>query len=167
MVGKIDDSTGATVSIPLLHERIHSGKTFVASFKTPDADPLADNGTLEFLIITGDIPLYFSFQSAGNDDVETAFFENTTVSNNGTMLSVVGLNRKRSLAPSAAVWRDPTITADGDQLSNLFTSWAIEEPIARDDINWVLKENTNYLVRVINRAGAVQPVSLVIQWYEL
>jgi hypothetical protein len=166
MAGKIEELFGAAVGISLVHERIHNGRSFVASYKTPDASPLADNGTLEFLVIVGSAPVHFSFQAGGNNDLEIVFFENVTVSGNGTSIPVVGLNRHRSQSPTVSIWRDPTITSDGDQVLNEFFSWSTGSPAPRENLEWILRSSTQYLARVINRAGATQPVSLVANWYQ-
>jgi hypothetical protein len=160
------DFSGAAVGIAFPHERVHTGNAFIASYKTPDASPLADNETVEFLVITGDKLSHLSFQTGGNNDLELIFFEGTTVSNNGTSMAAVGLNRNRSLPSNPQIWRDPTITADGNQLMTEFTSWSTGLPLPRDNVEWILAKNTSYLIRVINRAGANQPVSLVTSWYQ-
>jgi len=163
--GKIDNVSGAKVAIDILHNRVHESKTWLCSYKTPDASPLPDNGTLEFLVINGR-GADLSFQPDGNGDIEVVFFENTVVSNNGTQLAVVNLNRERSLDTDVTVFRDPAITSDGDQLLIQFSSWSTGGPAPRGAIIWILRPNTNYLIRVINRAGSAQPISLVAEWHE-
>lgn len=163
---KIDNDTGAGVVVDNAHNRIHEGKSFIASFKTPDGSPLGDNATLEFLIATRAKILHFTFQPGGNSDLEIEFFEDTTVTNNGTEVPVVGLNRERSIASQGDVYRGPTISSDGDLLLNEFTSWSTGVPQPRSTLEWHLKPNVNYLVRITNRAGATQPVSLIANWYQ-
>lgn len=163
---KIDDNSGSGVVIFYPHERIHSGRSFVSTYKTPDLSPLADNASLNFLIIPRAI-IHFVFLVSGNNDIETLFYENTTASNNGTQLSVVGLNRAKSYASEATTWRGPTITNDGDLLETLFSSWSVNLPYPRgSESEWILKANVNYLLRVTNRAGATQPIGVLLQWYQ-
>src|SRR5512139_3957473 len=110
MVGNSDDRTGSAIIVDYSQERIHQGKSYIATYKTPDASPVADNTNLDFLIITGAVAIDFIFGAGGNGDIEIQFYEETVVSNNGTQVPVVGLNRQRSLAQTPVVWRGPTIT---------------------------------------------------------
>jgi len=161
----VDTTTGASVNVDYRQERIHFGKSYIATFKTPDASPLADNAVLEFFIITGDVPVDFVFSAIGSGDVETAFYENTVVTNNGTGVPVVGLNRLRSLAPTPTVWRGPTITSNGDLIYNDFRTFGVEPQFTQLK-GWILRPNTNYLFRAINRQGSAQPMHMLVAWDE-
>lgn len=164
-MGNNDARTGSAVGIDYSQERIHSGKSYIATFKTPDASPLADNATIDFLIINGPVGIDFIFTSSGTGDIEVQFYEGTAVTGNGTSVPVVGLNRERSLAQTPAVFRAPTISNDGSLLYNDIRTFGVE-PQFTHNAEWVLRPNTNYLVRAINRQGAAQPVYLLVAWDE-
>lgn len=151
-MGNSDPRTGAEVSVDYSQERIHSGKSYVATFKTPDASPLADNASIEFLIINGAVGVDFIFTASGIGDIEVQFYEGTTVTNNGTGVPIIGLNRQRSLAQTPTVFRAPTISADGDLLYNDIRTYGVE-PQFTHNAEWILRPNTNYLVRAITGRG--------------
>jgi hypothetical protein len=168
MIGRSDDLTGAMLTIAFEHERVHSGKTFQTHYKSPDASPIADNAAVNILIKTTTIPIHFMFSATGGGNLEILFFENTTVTGDGQGLSVIGMNRFRSLAPKTTAFFNPTITNDGDTLFNGFDSRGVglATPEARQGTEWILKTNTNYLIRIINRAGGARDIAVVAQWYQ-
>lgn len=165
MIGNTDDLTGSSIEIPYDQERIHSGRAYVASYKTPDASPLADNAAIDFLILNAAKAIHLVFTFSGNSDVEIQFYENTAVSNNGTQVPIIGLNRQRSLPQTPVVWRGPTITAIGDLLYTDFRTYGVGTEFSHF-MEWILRPNTNYLIRGINRAGNTQPVYMLIEWDE-
>lgn len=168
MIGRSDDLTGAVVIIELEHERVHAGHAFQSSYKSPDGSPIADNAAVNILIKTTTIPVHFTFSVSSGGNLEVLFFENTTVSNDGESLPVIGLNRHRSVAPTATTFFNPTITLDGDELFIGFDSRGVNlsTPETRPNTEWILARNTNYLVRAINRSGADRDVSVAVQWYQ-
>jgi hypothetical protein len=164
MNGRVDFESGSAAVIQDVHSKLHDGRVFIASYKTPNASPLADDGTIDFLVVVGAIEIHPIFIAQGNNDLETVLYENTVVTNNGTSIPVIGMNRARSLSTTVTVFRDPTITNDGDLLFNDLRAWGINNENFVDG-SWVLRPNVNYLFRVINRAGVAQPVSTHIKWY--
>ncbi len=81
------------------------------------------------------------------------------------------MNRNEiSSGPTAAAYHTPTVTSAGNQLYiTLLPGGARNQATggtARPGTERVLRTNTNYLLRLTNRAGGNQPASLGIQWYE-
>lgn len=167
MIGRTDKDSGASVIVPLAHMHIHEGRMFEASYKTPDGNQLADNDSLDFLFRPNTAHCHFSFGAIAANPIEVLFYESPTNTNVGASLNVIGLNRIRTLSPAAVCYRDPTISAVGNLLQNTLQVWGLS-PLtsAFPESPWVLRLNTDYLIRVTNRAGSAQDVGMVIQWFE-
>lgn len=168
MNGTVDELTGASTIIDLVHERIHAGRTFQTSYKSPEGSEVADDGTVEVLVKNTTIPVHFTFSATGGGNLELSLFEAPTTTNDGSQLNVVGMNRQRSIAPTVTTFLSPTITADGDQLFNGFDSRGVglTTPEGREGSEWVLRRNTDYLIRITNRAGGARDIAVILQWYQ-
>lgn len=165
-----DDLTGALSVIDIVHHEIHEGELYHVSYKSPDAAPVADNGTVTFLITTGTKYCHLIPLPAAGGDAEYEFLEGTTYTG-GT--GMVVRKKYRSLGDgdnTAVVRRDVTVTGAGTLLENDFLPGgrggnAIGS-VGGQRSEWILIPSTNYLCRLTNRAGNVQPMSLTIEWYE-
>lgn len=164
----VDNLTGSQIVLDLVHERVHAGRTFQASYKSPDASPIADNGTIDILVKVSSIPIHFIFGANAGGNLELAFYETPTITSNGTLLNTVGLNRQRSVSPQTTIYLNPTVTSVGNELFNGFDSRGVGflAPISREGTEWILKKDTDYLIRAINRAGGDRDMSVSVQWYQ-
>lgn len=167
MIGRTDKDSGASIVLRLAHMHVHEGRMYEVSYKTPDGSQLADNGSLDFLFRPNSAHCHFSFGVIAANPIEVLFYESPTITNVGTSLSVVGLNRIRTISPASVSYREPTVSAVGNLLQNTFQVWGLA-PLtpAFPEIPWILKMNTDYLIRTTNRAGSAQDVGIVIQWFE-
>ena len=168
----LDPTSNSLQVIDFVHHEVHEGDTYQASFKTPDGAPLADNATLEVLIQAGNQPMHTVYAAAAGGDAEIALFEGTTFSAAGTAMPARNMSRLSTNTALATITHTPTTTLDGAQLQNAFLPGGAGGPpstpggAARQDTEWVLAPDTNYLLRLTNRSGGAQPASLVVQWYE-
>lgn len=170
--GKLaQDIDGALVAVLYQHHEIHEGSTFLVSYKSPDAAPVADNGTILFIITTHAKYAHMAFRAACGGDMEGELYEGTTVTA-GTGFAMVEYNKNRASAKAATVGvrRQMTIVAVGTLIENEFvpggTGPQAVGGAAATRAEWVLAPNTVYMVRITNRAGNAQPMSLAIEWYE-
>ena len=165
------DLTGALTAILYAHHEIHSGSTFLCSYKSPDASPIADNGTIAFVVTTRAKYAHVIFQAACGGDMEAEFYEGTTVTA-GTGAAMVEHNKNRgsTKTPTVGVRRDMTVVGAGTLLENEFIPGGIKNQAvggaSTSRAEWVLAPNTVYMARVTNRAGNAQPMSLAMEWYE-
>jgi hypothetical protein len=168
---------GAPMMIDWVHHHVHMGDTFQASFKTPEGSDIADNAALEILISPTNevIEAHTTFMVAAGGDAELEFWEQTETSDDGTGLDERNMRRRRAGTNFATirVFEGPTITVDGIRLHHSFLPGGAGPAqfaaggTAREDTEWVLALTApNYLIRVINRSGSAQPMSVVVQWYE-
>lgn len=170
-LGAQDSVTGAPAVLNYAHHEIHSGSTFVVSYKSPDASPVADNGVVTFTITTHAKYAHILFRAACGGDMEGELYEGPTVTaGTGTALTPRNKNRASGKNHSVGVRVGMTIGAVGTLLENEFMPGRTG-PLAvggasstRDE--WVLAPSTVYLVRITNRSGGAQPMSLAAEWYE-
>lgn len=134
---------------------------------------LANGGTQEFLLVTPASPQAIHLQAieltvdTGPDSIQ--IFEGCTVSANGTALTQINRNRNCTTASVLNVYRDPTVTGDGTEISKhkIFSAQNKTPITSLGDVDeWVLKYDTNYLVRFTNNSGGVGDVEIHMSWHE-
>lgn len=148
-----------------LHQKVHEGELFTASYKTPDGAPVADNASLDILIRTGTAAPHIEFTVSCAQAYEAILYESTTVTDNGTQLSERNRNRRSNKTSVVDAFHTPTVTATGNLILHELAS-GILGGVSRSEEEWILKPNTNYLLRLTNRAGSAQPMSAKVDWYE-
>ena len=159
-------------SIDFAHSKVHAGDFYTVS-KISNA--VASSGTLEIFIITGSTyELHMNFNTSAGGDSEFYLFEGTTVSANGTALTPYNNNRVSSNTAEASFYHTPTITGDGTQLyvdfvpggSGVFGAGGTAGGPIRSGTEVILKQSTNYLVRVTNTSGGAIDLSMGLGFYE-
>jgi len=169
--GAQDRVTGAPAVIDYAHHEIHSGSTFVASYKSPDASPVADNGTIIFILTTHAKYAHILFRAACGGDMEGELYEGTTVTaGTGSAQAVYNKNRASTKTPTVGVRRGMTVATAGTLIENEFMAGGTGPQgvggATASRAEWVLAPSTVYMVRITNRAGNAQPMSLAAEWYE-
>lgn len=166
-----DEEVGGLIITDSVHNEVHEGMMFQASYRSPDASDVADNGTLDLLVRVGADNIHTAFEFVAGGDAEHAIYEGTTVtdSNFGTALSENNMNRGSIITTDVQVTHTPTINSIGTLLHNMFlpggTGGQALGASIRTGTEWILAANTTYLLRLINRAGTAQPLCIVLQWY--
>lgn len=159
-----DSTTGALEVIDYAHHEIHSGSSFVyTGYAT-----LAASAVQNLLIITPDTTKWAHFtghvQTSGEATV--AFYEGATVSANGTTTTPYNRNRNSATAPTLAIYTGPTVTGDGTLLySGLIGSGRSFGGQVREEAEWILKQNTIYLLRITSAVND-NNVTWALNWYE-
>jgi len=165
-----DDITGALSTIDTVHYEVHEGETFQSSYKSPDDGAIADNASLDMLLVTGANYAHLTFSVAAGGDCEVLFYESTVTSNDGTALAENNMQRYSTNTATVTATYTPTVSNVGTLLHNSLQPGGRgpQAPggTSRAETEWVLKTGTKYLIRATNRAGTAQPVSIVAQWYE-
>ncbi len=171
----LDEVTQKPILIDFVHHEVHDGNTFQASQKTADASPIADDASYDMLIIVGnEAEAHLVFGAASGGTAEVILYKDTTVSDNGAQVAVQ--NMRQSLhgikLNTTRAFTTPTITLVGTQMNIQLLpggsgpGQGTSGGTVREGTEWVLNPNTNYLIRVTNRSGAAQPISIMAQWYE-
>lgn len=165
-----DDISGALVAVDFAHHEIHEGDTFQVSYKSPDASPIGDNATVILVLTTTTKTAHLVFDGAAGGDFEGEFREGVTVTTGGTNLTPQNKNRTFPNNNTVTVVRDPTVSDAGVLLENAFipggTGPTAAGGVGSGRSEWILKKNTKYMLRMTNRAGTNQPMSVRAEWYE-
>lgn len=156
-------------TISFVHERIHEGDTFSASYA---AEGFADNAVIDFVITTGVKQFHLTgFVSAGGDALAYLYEAPTVTGGTGTAQSLLNKNRTKTNVPNSSVLRNPTVTNVGTLLQSILIPGGTGGNAvgattgARNE--WILAPNTKYLVRLQNVAGTAQPMAMDIEGYEI
>lgn len=164
---RVDEEEGANalVVIDTVHDRIHRGQMFSASFVNA---ALGSAGTLEvLLVVTGDAHLRLKGSSGGDGRLQ--IYEGTTVSANGAALSLPNRNRGSALSTTLAAYSGPTITADGTLLYDTIIPGGSGN-FSGGGSGGFLEEFDlvagNYLIRLTNIAASAEPCSINVDVYE-
>lgn len=146
---------------------IHPGLEWVASFKNPDATPIANDANFDLLFVTANSQTRFNYRVNASQIYELLFYENPTVTNNGTRLFRRNYNRPKAYnRPTAQVFHTPIIGMVGDLLINEICNGPSGGP-GDGFADWVLSDNSAYLIRLTNRSGqAAADMSIVVTWDE-
>lgn len=166
VVPYIDKTTGVLVMVDQVHTEIHEG----TMFSVCNVTDLTSSGNMTFLLITPNSTnglIHIVFDVETESEAEYQLWENSTISNNGT--AVTPINRNRSIATTAAtkVFYTPTITSLGATLCT--KHWGSGKGVGGGDRSieeWVLKANTNYIIRVTNFTVNANHATLEMVWYQ-
>lgn len=157
---------GRLVAISPAHSAVHLGYSYtIAAFET-----LANTEVGNFLFSVPDIaPLYCHVVIEVGNSVECLYemFEGTTVSANGSEYSSVNRNRNSTNEALMKVYSGPTVTADGSII--LTSKVGVAKKYGgqvRSENEFVLKNNTNYMLRVTNLASGDNIINGLVSWYE-
>lgn len=167
----IEDLSRALVVIQTEHAHLHNGEMYEASILLSEAGAIADNANADMLIQLT-TPAHTIIGAACGGDAEVFVYENPTFSAAGTALTAYNKNRISSNTSSAVVTHTPTITVVGTKLFERFMPGgkaAVAQGISDGSYGHerILKGGNDYLIRVTNRAGTAQAISINLEFYEL
>lgn len=169
---------GAIIAIPPEHHEIHCGDSYTAHH----VEDLSNGNTIDYVIITpdwgdpvlGDDPMgdqsvkvaHFVGELSGQAETEVFFYENPTITSNGNALAVNNRNRNSSNIDFLNIYEGATISNTGIELehSQFGANKSVGGSINRTD-EWVLKNNTAYLARVINKTTSNNYHNIRFQYY--
>ena len=162
---QIDPYTAAFANIDHSHQEIHSGDMY--SFF--DVNDIANSATRDLLVITPNTTkwAHFTIIVDGEAEFDYAIYEGATTSANGTSVSVFNRNRNSSNTNTTLVYHTPTVSGTGTMIGRKHigggkalggTSRGAEE--------WILKQNTKYLIRITNSTTSDNFMSVEGVFYE-
>jgi len=167
---------GALITIPPEHHEIHCGDSYEMSYI---AD-LSNGGVLNILIIVpneglsetnpGDSQGVKQYHLKGTVTTEAEatieFFEGTTVSANGTAIDVFCRNRNYSSGDEIDIYHTPTVTSTGTRLiiAKSGSGRSVGGLVGRSD-EFILKDNTIYLLRITNDVTTNEWVNVNLDYY--
>jgi len=167
---------GSLVTIPPEHHEIHCGDSYEMSHITD----LGNGGVLDILVVVpnegliethpGDAQDTKQYHFKGTVVCESEstieFFEDVTVSNNGTALNVFCRNRNFSAGDEIDMYHTPTVTSTGTRLvvAKVGSGRGFGGTVGRSD-EFILKDNSLYLLRITNDTTSVSWVSVNVDYY--
>lgn len=161
----IDHSSNSVKMIDETHAKIHEGK----HCKFEDYRILSSSETKYFLLYTDGkefhFNYYFSFESG---EGEFIIYENPTFDNVGILLNnVFNSNRNSNISTVGVLYEDPSITNEGTQLFRMrLGAKRTSGEISRGDNEIILKNNTYYLIKIVNHITSNNIVNLRFVGYE-
>lgn len=163
----IDASTETLQTIDYEHHKIHSGSEYRAGFQKD----IPNGGTAAFAITTPNTTSWLHFKLAVDIELEAqiGLYENPDSVTGGTAVTPRNANRNSANTSGATCVSDPTYTIGSAILLGMVVvgsgkSIGGESASANE---WILKQNTTYLIVVTNQAtGATNECNIKCRWYE-
>ena len=161
-----DTNTRATIAIEYEHSRIHEGFYFTV-LDTLDV-PNGDNRT--FLLVTPDTTRWAHLVWEIEHELETSieFFRGTTVSDTGTLIPAFNRNGNSTNNATTLVFHTPTVDTLG-MLVGTIQQGDGKKAGGSDRVSneFILRQNTIYLIRITNMTVNNNLIFTKLNWYEL
>lgn len=166
---RIDRPSDTLQSIDFAHHMIHSGRTWrITDFReVPAATP--KNLLFRAPPLSAETFIHMLWTNIITEaEFEINVFRDPTVTLDGTPFGpIVNADDNTLDAPQLQVFEDPTISADGDRISGVALGVGGGTPgAARDQSEFILRVDTDYLYRIEKRTSGTDFVTLQIIWYE-
>lgn len=165
----IDAKVGGIVTTDHVHHEVHEGEMFVASYTVPHGSELANDASLDILIVTAAKEAHLFASIGVGGDCEVLFYEDATTSAAGTALAENNMNRRSSATAVETITHTPTVSTTGTLLLQTFLPGGSGPQAgggaSRSNTEWLLDINSKYLLRITNRSGSTIQASATLQWY--
>lgn len=160
------DNSGAPVTIDYPHYRIHTGATYTTGY---DLDT-SNGASLDILVVTPNTTVrsHFTYEIVAELEAHFTMYEGVTTSNNGTALPSYNRNRNSANTSTLLTYHTPTVSNLG---STLLRRWHSGSGRAygggdRGTHEFILKQNTSYLLRITNSTTNNNYMAVKLDWYE-
>lgn len=171
----LDEVTQKPIFIDFVHHEVHEGNTYQACQKSADGSPIADDASYDMLLITGnEAEPHLVLSAAAGGISEVIVYKDTTVSANGALIATQNMRQALhgTKLNTLLAYTSPTVTLVGTLIhiqllpGGMGPGQGTSGGTARQETEWQLAINTTYMIRVTNRSGGAQPISILAQWYE-
>lgn len=156
------------VNIERIHQLVHEGRLFQLSGEFT----LAAAGTAYFLGITDSKTVHFTngaITSTGTP-LNIIFYEDATVSANGTQVFGLNKNRNSATTPTLLTYSGPTVTGVGTPIEYGMVTTAPGNAGGDASLfasEWVLDNASNYLISITNNDAQTATIDYNFLWYEV
>lgn len=160
----IDTMTDALNVVDYAHHEIHAGSHFHAS-RTVN---LGNGASVDVLITTPNTTKHAHMVGSIGVELESHmyFYENPNVTG-GTAIAAYNRNRNSATTAGVTVKHTPTVNSTGTLITEShFGSGRAAGGERRENAEWVLKQNEDYLLRVTNATANENYVTILLDWYE-
>ena len=168
---------GVILTIPVEHHEIHCGDSYEATF----VGELGNGDSIDILIVVPDEGLtetepglqqavkQYHLKGAVSVEAEgtVEFFEGVTVSANGTAIPIFNRNRNAATyVDFLAIYQGATTTVTGTRIEvqKVGSGKSAGGEAGRSD-EWILKDNTSYVLRITNNTTSANYYSLKLDYY--
>ena len=161
----IDDDTRVIVTIEYEHYQIHAGNTFTVL----EVIDLGNGAVHDNLIVTPNTTRWAHLVWEIEHELETQilFYRGTTYSDNGTEISSFNRDGNSTVNATTLVYHNPTVTDVGILIATIQQGDGKKAGGADREANeFILKQNTAYLIRITNLTVNNNLVSIKLNWYE-
>lgn len=155
------------VFIDILHHKVHDGEVFIVS----DIDTDVDTASPKYWHIK--TPAGIKFHMRINLETDTGglveFFEDPTTTGDGTALVAYNADRNAAKTTTVEFYYDPTVSNDGTRIQVARIGAGRDKKlggIARAQVEWILKKNEQYLVKITPDANDAE-VTMNLEGYEV
>lgn len=164
---RVDSSTHSLQTISYEHHEIHSGSHYEVRINKDMANP----GTYNIAFTTPDTTkwAHMIFGVSCELEAEIALYENITSFGSGTGITPINNNRNSANTSGLVDMEYDTTAVMGTPVTLATIVLGSKKDIggeARGQAEFVLKQNTTYLMLVTNQAGATNETNLFLNWYE-
>ncbi len=162
----VDSATHALLVIDVEHYEIHEGATFTVL----NVVDLGNAEVRDILIVTPDTAKWAHLVWEIEHELETKiqFYNNTTVTNNGTAIQAINRNGNSTENSTTLVFHTPNITNVGDLLGTIQQGDGKKAGGSDREANeFILKQDCAYLVRITNLTVNNNLIFTKLNWYEL
>lgn len=160
---------GGVVMIDSAHHEIHCGDSILFT----DVVDLTNSAVRDILFVVPnpDIPekrYHFYIEVLTESEANYKLYESVITSNNGTVVSAFNRNRQDPVVPENEIvfTHTPTVTNLGTLIET--EHWGSGRGVGgvnRAASEWVVKNNTKYLIRLTNATAVNNQVSLKVAYY--
>jgi hypothetical protein len=168
--GATSGNTGYLTSVEYEHHKIHEGDHYECSDYDSDVDITGPKYWHIKTPASGRTHLTFEVIAARNGLLE--FFENPTITGDGTLLTCYNNDRNSSNTPNTLFYYDATASSDGTKLDTFVIGSDGSNPVGdrggdnRRNNEWILKASESYLIKFTAATDNCR-VSMQSEFYEV
>ena len=161
----IDEATRAIATIEYEHYQIHEGNTFTIL----EVNDLGNGVVRDILVVSPNTTEWAHLVWEIEHELETLiqFYQDTTYTDNGTEITSFNRNGNSTHTATTLVYHTPTITNVGTLIGTI-QQGSGKKAGGSDRLSneFILQQNTAYLIRITNLTVNNNLIFMKLNWYE-
>lgn len=176
-IGPTDPVSDLPVIIDYDHHQLHEGETFrwdvyvssLASGNSKDIRFVVPNISVPAGVVAAARMPHFRFEVVGSADADLFLYEAPTFTGNGNQRTPIPAERNGSYSSQLQIWEDPTVSVVGSQIFRgvIFAAKNSAGSTTSTLDEFILKNNTSYLLRVTSGAAGNKVLIRVLYYEDL
>lgn len=163
-----DEEEGYLIVIDSVHNEVHEGEMFHTNHIFSS---VANGGNADTMLHTLDGEYHTMFSVSVGGAVDVFLYEDVVVTDSGTAVTSYNMNRTSTKESDLVVTHTPTVSSTGTTLVSKFIPGGSSQQTriggdTRTATEWLLKPNTNYMIRINNVSGTTIRASISIEFYK-